>query len=58
MVTIDTKLGGLELHVNFTDKVLNVYKKTQYSISMGCDIKNCNKWIPELEKIVSSFKVD
>ena len=37
---------------------LNVYKKTQYSISMGCDIKNCNKWIPELEKIVSSFKVD
>jgi len=25
---------------------------------MGCDIKNCNKWIPELEKIASSFKAD
>jgi len=37
---------------------LNIYKKTQYQITMGCDIKNCNKWIPELEKIASSFKVD
>ena len=37
---------------------LNIYKKTQYQITMGCDIKNCNKWIPELEKIASSFKAD
>ena len=35
---------------------LNFYKKTQYQISMDCDIKNCNKWIAELEKIAKSFK--